>query len=283
MSNHQFPTAANSKENMNCRCIIHQTFQGYLQSDVTCSQCKNVTTAKDPILDLSLNIKIGSAATVKGKKGSAVGGSTPNLSVPAVDTSCTLVECLERNFAAETLTHYQCSNPGCAKGSESVKHVTIKNLPPVLSFQLKRFEHSGQGSKVDTHVHIPTELDMTRFTTRSVQARMEANGVAAAATGGGGVSGAIGSFDFLNDSVPEFRYSLFAVVNHQGSLETGHYTAYVKSRGDWFLADDHTVTLANQKDVLGSKVYMCFYVRENFCFTPSNDPGSDIHVAAVAK
>jgi ubiquitin C-terminal hydrolase len=34
------------------------------------------------------------------------------------------------------------------------------------------------------------------------------------------------------DSVPEYRYVLFAVINHQGSLETGHYTALVKTRGE---------------------------------------------------
>ncbi|KAJ3292387.1 hypothetical protein HDU79_001471 [Rhizoclosmatium sp. JEL0117] len=283
---HSNCSQANAKENTNCRCIIHQTFQGYLQSDVTCSQCKNVTTAKDPYLDLSLNIKTAPPnAAGSRKKG---GGGTPNLNASSLvgEASCTLLECLERNFAAETLTHYQCGNPGCAKSSESVKHVTIKNLPPVLAFQLKRFEHSGQGSKVDTHVQIPAELDMTRFTTRSVQARMEEKSTGSLKVpnlnaASGGVSGNISIFDTFNDSVPEFRYSLFGVVNHQGSLETGHYTAYVKSRGDWFLFDDHTVTLATQRDVLASKVYMCFYVRENFCFSPSNDPGSDIHVAAA--
>jgi hypothetical protein len=80
---------------------------------------------------------------------------------------CTLVECLERlvindtspilvgvtdtsvlrNFAAEKLTHYQCGNPECAKAeiavpgaassTESIKHVTVKSLPPVLAIQLK--------------------------------------------------------------------------------------------------------------------------------------------------
>ncbi|TPX78268.1 hypothetical protein CcCBS67573_g00446 [Chytriomyces confervae] len=166
----------NSKDpNSACRCIIHLVFQGYLQSDVTCSHCKNVTTAKDPILDLSLNIKSLPASGSK-RKGTGGGGSTPNLQAPAaVDeaaSSCSLIECLDRNFAAEKLTHYQCGNAGCGKSSESVKHVTIKNLPPVLAIQLKRFEHSGQGStKVDTFVKIPTNLDMTPFTTQSVQSR----------------------------------------------------------------------------------------------------------------
>ncbi|KAI8620523.1 hypothetical protein BC830DRAFT_1059123, partial [Chytriomyces sp. MP71] len=223
-------------QNAVCRCIIHSVFQGYLQSDVTCSHCKNVTTAKDPILDLSLNIK----AIPLGNKKKA-GGSTPNIGTPLIMDPAT------------KLTHYQCGNPGCDKSSESVKHVTIKNLPPVLAIQLKRFEHSGQGSKVDTFVKIPTNLDMTPFTTQSIQARSSA----------GGLKGGI----LESDSVPEFRYTLFAVINHQGSLETGHYTAHVKTRGDWFLFDDHTVTLAQQRDVLAGKVYMCFYVREGMIFS----------------
>ncbi|KAJ3210917.1 hypothetical protein HDU82_007145 [Entophlyctis luteolus] len=241
-------------------------------SDVTCLQCRNVTTAKDPILDLSLNIRSG-GSTVSKKKGQS--GLTPNLSHATLQPDpvgdCTLVECLERNFAAESLTFYQCGNPGCAKGAESVKHVTIKSLPPILSIQLKRFEHSGQGSKIDTHVRVPSELDMTPFTTQSMKARMDVRSQSSDV----GVSGSIGSFDNLNDSVPEHKYVLFAVINHQGSLETGHYTAYVKARGDWFLFDDHFISLATQRDVLASKVYMCFYVRENVCFAPSNDPSTE--------
>ncbi|KAJ3350727.1 hypothetical protein HDU83_009455 [Entophlyctis luteolus] len=235
-------------------------------SDVTCLQCRNVTTAKDPILDLSLNIRSG-GSTVSKKKGQS--GLTPNLSHATLQPDpvgdCTLVECLERNFAAESLTFYQCGNPGCAKGAESVKHVTIKSLPPILSIQLKRFEHSGQGSKIDTHVRVPSELDMTPFTTQSMKARMDVRSQSSDV----GVSGSIGSFDNLNDSVPEHKYVLFAVINHQGSLETGHYTAYVKARGDWFLFDDHFISLATQRDVLASKVTTVM-VSDNPDFTPNN-------------
>jgi Ubiquitin carboxyl-terminal hydrolase len=42
-----------------CNCIIHQVFGGVLQSEVTCMKCGNVTTAMDPILDLSLDIQSG--------------------------------------------------------------------------------------------------------------------------------------------------------------------------------------------------------------------------------
>ena len=49
------------KKSNNCACIIHNTFGGLLQSTVTCSKCKNVTTARDPFMDLSLDVRKDSA------------------------------------------------------------------------------------------------------------------------------------------------------------------------------------------------------------------------------
>jgi ubiquitin carboxyl-terminal hydrolase 22/27/51 len=40
-----------------CKCIVHTSFGGLLQSDVTCLGCNNVTCAYDPILDISLEVK----------------------------------------------------------------------------------------------------------------------------------------------------------------------------------------------------------------------------------
>lgn len=39
-----------------CICIVHSTFAGLLQSDVKCGRCGNVTTATDPMLDISLEL-----------------------------------------------------------------------------------------------------------------------------------------------------------------------------------------------------------------------------------
>jgi ubiquitin carboxyl-terminal hydrolase 22/27/51 len=39
-----------------CRCVIHQTFAGLLQSNVTCLKCGNVSSAYDPMLDISLDL-----------------------------------------------------------------------------------------------------------------------------------------------------------------------------------------------------------------------------------
>lgn len=51
------------------------------------------------------------------------------------------------------------------------------------------------------------------------------------------------------------RYSLFAVVNHQGQkINAGHYIAYVRQQRDyWYKCDDDVITRANLQEVLGSE------------------------------
>lgn len=50
------------------------------------------------------------------------------------------------------------------------------------------------------------------------------------------------------------RYSLFAVINHSGSLDAGHYTAFIRQQHDhWFKCDDHLITKANLQEVLDSE------------------------------
>ena len=51
-----------------------------------------------------------------------------------------------------------------------------------------------------------------------------------------------------------FRYSLFAVVNHSGTIESGHYTCFIRSQKDqWFKCEDHIVTRATAGEVLSSE------------------------------
>lgn len=60
----------------------------------------------------------------------------------------------------------------------------------------------------------------------------------------------------MKEGTPPFvcRYSLFAVVNHQGTLESGHYTSFIRQHKDqWFKCDDAVITKASMKDVLDSE------------------------------
>eukprot|EP00042_Codosiga_hollandica_P049875 m.586785 g.586785 ORF g.586785 m.586785 type:complete len:142 (-) comp57979_c0_seq28:62-487(-) len=74
--------------------------------------------------------------------------------------------------------------------------------------------------------------------------------------------------DLLLDSssLPDdaFHYSLFAVVNHKGDLQLGHYTCFVKLAqpgSQWFCCDDETVASASVHEVLNSEAYMLFYIK----------------------
>lgn len=51
-----------------------------------------------------------------------------------------------------------------------------------------------------------------------------------------------------------FRYTLFAVVNHIGNLESGHYINYIKQgQSSWFKCDDHLITKSTLEEVLNSE------------------------------
>ncbi|XP_015778040.1 PREDICTED: ubiquitin carboxyl-terminal hydrolase 22-like [Acropora digitifera] len=55
------------------------------------------------------------------------------------------------------------------------------------------------------------------------------------------------------------KYSLFAVVNHSGTLEVGHYTCFIRQQQQWFKCDDAWITKATLDDVLQSEGYLLFY------------------------
>lgn len=55
-------------------------------------------------------------------------------------------------------------------------------------------------------------------------------------------------------------YDLYGVCNHSGSLNGGHYYAYIKNmNGKWYLFDDNTITETEEKDVISRNAYCLFY------------------------
>ena len=50
------------------------------------------------------------------------------------------------------------------------------------------------------------------------------------------------------------RYTLFAVINHIGNIEAGHYVSYVRQHRDrWYRCNDHQIVPATIKEV--SSIY----------------------------
>jgi ubiquitin C-terminal hydrolase len=54
-------------------------------------------------------------------------------------------------------------------------------------------------------------------------------------------------------------YSLYGVVEHQGSFGGGHYVAYVRVREHWFYFSDTSIRRSSLSEVLSAEAYMLYY------------------------
>jgi len=206
----------------NCDCIVDTIFTGKLQSDVVCQSCQGVSTTIDPFWDISLDL--------------------PNVLVKdQVGQGISLASCLERFTKPENLgssAKIKCST--CQEYQESTKQLTMKKLPIVASFHLKRFEHSTkQHKKISTRIAFPEKLNMTPFVSHKR------------------------NNTHSTDAGTENMYTLFAVINHIGTLEAGHYTSFVRQHKDrWFQCNDHQIVPASIEKVLESEGYLLFYHKQ---------------------
>lgn len=114
----EFPTPKKLKSNdPGCKCIIHQTFYGKLESTITCSNCGEVNTSIESFLDLSLGLdSLSKKKSLKAEK------------------SLSLQRCLDEEYITPENCEYSC--PQCST-SKAKKNLTIKSLPNVLCIQLK--------------------------------------------------------------------------------------------------------------------------------------------------
>ncbi|XP_013173462.1 PREDICTED: ubiquitin carboxyl-terminal hydrolase 8 isoform X3 [Papilio xuthus] len=159
--------------------------------------------------------------------------SNLSLELPAAAARCTLQDCLNLYLKDETIPGWNC--PKCKEKRDAVKKLDISRLPPVLVIHFKRFyvdpkEYmSNTYRKKQTYIDFPLEeLDMSQFSLHCPGNPM---------------------------------YNLYAVSNHYGSMEGGHYTAYCKSSvyGKWYKYDDHVVTEIPASEVKSSAAYILFY------------------------
>ncbi|KAI5959656.1 hypothetical protein CANMA_004092 [Candida margitis] len=195
-----------------CTCITHSTFSFELQSCVKCNSCKGVTETVDPMIDLSLEIN-----HLKKKE------------------NIDLYDCLDL-FTSEEKLEAMISCKQCSAKSQATKTLKLKSIPPVLSIQLKRFNHNiinDTSSKVETPVKVPLYLNIAPYCVDQGSAK---------------------------DTV----FELFSVICHIGSVNTGHYVVYTKNaQGQWLKFDDSVVSIVDQSDVVNSNAYLLYYIIHN--------------------
>jgi len=127
---------------------------------------------------------------------------------------------------------------------------TISCPPEFLTVHLKRFQMSlgGMPQKLGDNVSFPMLLDLTPFCS---QDEVEEN------------KKQIPTFDENG----EVMYSLYGIVEHSGSINWGHYVAYVKSQSQsdgtdqWYHISDSYVEPVTAKKVQDQEAYILFYER----------------------
>nr|XP_021503679.1 ubiquitin carboxyl-terminal hydrolase 16 isoform X3 [Meriones unguiculatus] len=168
----------------------------------------------------------------------------------------------------EVCTKQQCNGPKAnIKGerkyvyTNAKKQMLVSLAPPVLTLHLKRFQQAGFNlRKINKHIKFPEILDLAPFCT------LKCKNVAEEST--------------------RVLYSLYGVVEHSGTMRSGHYTAYAKARtasshlsnlvlhgdipqdyemestkGQWFHISDTHVQAVPVTKVLNSQAYLLFYER----------------------
>ena len=119
--------------------------------------------------------------------------------------------------------------PKCKTTQNAIKKITTITLPKILIFHLKRF---NKNNKLNDKINFPLyNLDMNNYIT------------------------------FKDNKINNYSYDLVCIINHMGSLNGGHYTAFCKNyyKNKWFCFNDETVYEINENDVNSENAYVLFY------------------------
>ncbi|CAN6277139.1 unnamed protein product [Urochloa humidicola] len=240
-------------------CIAHRVFSGILRSDVTCTSCGFTSTTFEPCMDISLDLDVGDNTSF------GVANTKPHVrngerSLAGANSKVsTLMRCLERFTRAERLDAEQkffCER--CNERQESLKQMSIRRLPLVCCFHIKRFEHSSVkkvSRKVDHCLQFPFSLDMAPYLSSSVLRSRYGNRIFPAEAS---------DADAVSELSSEFE--IFAVITHSGKLEAGHYVTYLRLNNHWYKCDDAWVTRVEEHTVRSSQAYMLFYVQKTLYY-----------------
>ncbi|CAJ0915485.1 4802_t:CDS:10 [Entrophospora sp. SA101] len=218
--------------------IVVSLFQGQFRNQLKCLSCKKTSTTYNTFMYLSLPIP-------KTKK----------------KNSIDLLQCLNAFVKEEILEKENAWNcPRCKCFQRATKRLSISRLPDVLLIHLKRFSFKGPfRDKVETLVNFPLKkLDLTSYVPPPIPQPVNIPGKNTSESSNTDDE----SINSLQQVGP-FIYDLYAVSNHYGGLNGGHYTACVRNgfKNEWYNFDDSRVSNCNEGSVKSRAAYNLFYVR----------------------
>ncbi|CAF3581495.1 unnamed protein product [Rotaria socialis] len=142
---------------------------------------------------------------------------------------CSLDDCLDLFREFEYLRgdeRYECSN--CKRVSEKKRRLDIWELPKIFIVHFKRFR-----------------LQQTHYIKNETLIRYPISNI---------------DFSHWSQTPSPSKYSLVAVVNHYGSMNSGHYTSFCNDGKQWYYCNDHAIRVAEKSELEHNvHAYLLFY------------------------
>jgi ubiquitin C-terminal hydrolase len=161
---------------------------------------------------------------------------TVHLKMPT-SKKASLMSCLQHAVQEEQLDgRLDCD--GCKQKQPKTKRIAMAKIPDTLVIQLSRFDHQSSFNvrKDKTPVEFPQLLTDIDFLLSDVRLKYA-------------------------DEPEYFRYQLRSFCAHSGTLQFGHYVAYVKEN-DWTYRSDSEISSVSFGPVLEREdAYVLFYER----------------------
>ncbi|KFP10527.1 Ubiquitin carboxyl-terminal hydrolase 31, partial [Egretta garzetta] len=175
--------------------------------------------------------------------------------------TCTLSQCFQLYTKEEQLAPddaWRC--PHCKQLQQGSITLSLWTLPDVLIIHLKRFRQEGdRRMKLQNMVKFPLSgLDMTPHVVKRSQSSWSLPSHWSPWRRPYG----------LGRDPEDYIYDLYAVCNHHGTMQGGHYTGkypapYCKNSvdGQWYCFDDSDVQQLSENEVCKQTAYILFYQR----------------------
>ena len=154
------------------------------------------------------------------------------LLLPENTQSIDIMNLLRNNFKPEIID-FESKCKKCQKVSKHQKVTKISRPPNILILSLQRVDEKTQ-NKNECVVTFPYILDLKEF------------------------------IDPDCGHSNENKYNLYAVINHQGSMDCGHYYSYIRFHGQkhWYLFNDSSVKKVEGVIPSFPYAYALFYIKQ---------------------
>uniref|UniRef100_A0A3Q0RJ09 ubiquitinyl hydrolase 1 n=1 Tax=Amphilophus citrinellus TaxID=61819 RepID=A0A3Q0RJ09_AMPCI len=170
--------------------------------------------------------------------------------------TCTLAQCFQLYTKEEQLAPddaWRC--PHCKQLQQGSIKLSLWTLPDILILHLKRFRQDGdRRMKMQNMVKFPlTGMDMAPHMVKRSQSSWSLPSHWSPWRRPYG----------MGRDPEDYLYDLYAVCNHHGTMQGGHYTAHCKNSidGQWYCFDDSDVHPISEDEVCKQTGYILFYQR----------------------